>query len=326
MNSRKHVLQLAAAAVVACVSQVQAADEFDLRNLNVVADWRTGPDADGTNLFLDWYNNNNPQTVYAGQGYLNGLTTPSPLYSVSGSVAGAETTPGDLTIDGNAVGQLRFSRANAFTTQLDFNGQTFLAELNRIRLNNPVGQGSIFNSSRSNIVASSAWNFVAPLEANFRYGMRLTDDSGGAFNDLISLDILRMTDGTVGAQMRRTSGDGAGNYTSSETETRSLASALGPGGSIADVNLVAMHLYWHADTQRVKGEVELLQFSNGGATGVQLGQIDFSNRYEIFRGETNSMLQVGASWTTPVPEPSTYALTLIGLAGIGALSRRRRTG
>ncbi len=27
---------------------------------------------------------------------------------------------------------------------------------------------------------------------------------------------------------------------------------------------------------------------------------------------------------TPIPEPSTYALMLLGLAGVGALARRRR--
>ncbi len=319
---------LALAAALACIGQVQTASAFDLRDVTVRADWASDPDDDGTKLFQDSFNNNDPQTVAGGQGYLNGLRTPNPLYNTAlSSVAGAESTPGDLSIDGNALGQLRFSQANAYApTPITVNGAQFVDQSNRVRLNDPVGAASIFNTGRSNFVVSTAWTFVTP-EVNSNYGMRLTEptSTGDSFNDRISMEIVRLNDGSAGAQIRRVAGgDGVGSLTVTERETRSLSSALDSGYTIDQVNLIAMHMYWYADTNLVNAELELLRVTNGGATIAELGQINFSNRYEIFRGETTTALQAGASWTTPIPEPSTGALMLLGLAGTGALAKRRR--
>jgi PEP-CTERM motif len=322
MNSRKHVLRLALATAMACTGLAQAATPYNLRNIYVEVD------SDDTSVFEDFYNNNNPQTVGPGSGYFGSLVTPNPLYGVRGSFTGAETTPGDFTVDGNVVGQLQFSRANATApTPLVVNGINYLDQVNQIRLNNPVGQSSLLTNSRGSFDVATAWSLVTP-DLNSRYGMRLNDSSGGSFNDLISLDIVRMADGSAGAQIRRIAGDAAGNRTITGAETRSLSNALAAGHTIDEVNVVLLGLSWNANENRVRGEVELIKITDGGATLSELGHIEFNTRYEIFRGETTTAFESRASWTelAPVPEPSTYALMLVGIAGLGAMAKRRRAG
>ena len=118
-----------------------------------------------------------------------------------------------------------------------------------------------------------------------------------------------------------------GNFTITDSEVVNLSSALGSGYAIDQVNLVAMHMYWFADTNHVNAEVELLRVGDDGTTIDELGQFAFSNRYEIFRGETPPRcVQVPPGPRSLLFQPSTYALMLVGLAGLGALAKRRRTG
>lgn len=331
----KRALATAAAAVcaAACTSQAMAAPYADLRNIGAQANWSITPD-DATLRYNDSFNNNDPQT---GGSYLGGYVAPSPLYSVSGSVAGAETLPGDYPnapqLIGEELGQLRFTKANGTTpTLLTVNGVQYSNSSNYIRMNGPTLDGvpsTLFHMGQRSFAASAAWDFSTP-DPGMRYGARFTDANIGddGFDDLISLDVIN-NGGIAALQLRRIAGsETTGSRTITEVETRSFASGLTSGYELADINLIAMHLYWFGDIKQVAAEVEMLRISDGGATIEQVGRINFNNRYTIFNGPDRfTRYQVGAQWSEeikqPIPEPSSWALMTLGLAGLGFAARRR---
>lgn len=313
----------ASLALMLAGAATQAASVFDLRVIDAQADWTTEPD-DATLRFRDRFDNLNAQTVAAPDGYSGGPVTPTPLYTLQGTTAGAESSPGDLNTGIGMLGRLRFSSANAEASLLTVNGIAYDDLSNRIRVNNPLTTTPLLDATHRNFAINSAWMLVTP-DANSRYGMRLTDAAGGSFDDLISLDIIRLADGSAGAQMRRISGDGLGNRTINDVQTQSLSAVLGPGFDFTQVSVMSMHMYWSADDRRVVGEVILHHLANDGSSGTDLGTLTFDHGYEIFHGETTTSMQVGASWTAPVPEPTSWALMLAGLGGIATLARRRRS-
>lgn len=321
---------LLAALGAASAGSAFAAATADLRTIGAEANWSSNPDQAALR-YRDWFNNGD---VQSGAGYVGGFTAPSPLYSVSGSVAGAESTPGDFTIDGTALGQMRFSKANATApTILNVGGLEYANQSNFLRMNGPTANGApttLFTPGRTNFAATAAWDFTLP-DAGMRYGMRLTDANigGDGFDDLISLDVIN-TGGVAELQLRRIAGSElTGARTVTQVETHNFASGLFGGYTLADVNLVSMSFYWEGSPKQVHADVELLRFGNDGATLELVGEIDFANRYTIFNGpDTFTRFQVGAQWSelvsAPVPEPASWALMAVGLATLCFASRRRR--
>lgn len=79
------------------------------------------------------------------------------------------------------------------------------------------------------------------------------------------------------------------------------------------------------------GGLQTLERSNGGNIAAQLKTFSAQARFVQFDIQTNYDAQwpwVGLSEvkfvTSPVPEPSTYALMALGLAGVAAFARRNR--
>ena len=67
------------------------------------------------------------------------------------------------------------------------------------------------------------------------------------------------------------------------------------------------------------------QFERQGATGLSVidGNLAFSNAYIGFEGSDFNSTLIGSLSAAPVPEPSTFVLTALGLAGIGIVTSRR---
>ena len=223
------------------------------------------------------------------------------------------------------VGRVRFDIANASAgTPTVINGLTYANQPYRLRLQDPT-QGSFFNSSQTQFMAEAYFGFVAPA-ADERYGVRFSDANGGAFDDQITLEVVRMGNGEAGVQIRRLAGTST-NITVTGVQTVAVSSFLAAGKTLADVNLIDLRLFWEpsgAGGNVVRGRIELLNVQNGVPTGL-VGSGVMANTFDIFHGETTTSFQVGASWSplVAVPEPATWALMLAGIAAVGVRAQRR---
>ena len=259
----------------------------------------TSFDLRALNGYRNWVGNADPETaaqgindrfnngnLLTGTPYTGGLTTPAALYSVIG-------------------------------------GATYAVQAYRLRLQDPT-QGSFFNSSQTQFMGEAYFGFVNPL-VDERYGVRFSDNNGASFDDVITLDVVRLNSGEAGVQIRRLAGT-ASNITVSGVQTVTLLSFLAPGKTLADVNLIDLRLFWEpsgAGGNVVRGRIELITVQNGVPTGLA-GSTTLSNTFDIFRGEATTSFQVGASWAplAAVPESGSWALMAGGIAVLAARQRR----
>ncbi len=330
----RHIWNRAAAlAITLCASLAAQATSFDLRSVQTYRNWVGNADPEtATQGFADLFNNSNLTT---GPTYTGGLTTPAALYTVIGGSAPTEVTPGDLTTPAASlfgsmpIGRVRFDQANAAAASLiQINGSTYSNQAYRLNLANPTG--TVFlNNGQVQFMAEAYFGFTTP-GADERYGVRFSDATGVAgssFDDIITLDVVRMTNGAPGVQIRRLTGTST-NLSTSGVQTVAVSSFLSGSATLADVSLIDLRLFWEPNGTGgnvVTGRVELVNVLNGVPSGL-VGSTTLSNTFDIFHGEAFTNFQVGASWAplAAVPEPASWALMLAGALAVGAGVQRRR--
>lgn len=327
------VFALAASLLAVLATEVAHATSFNLRGIEAYRNWGSNPDPQTASAsYEDFFNNTTLQT---GGTYSGGFTTPATLYGVIGGSAPAEASPGDFSIPGGgpAIGRVSFVQANANAAIVfSVNGVDTAIQSYRLNLNGPTGN-SFFSAQQDKFLGTGFFDFATPLEGE-RYGVRFTDavNTATAYNDAITFDVVRMSNGAPGIQMRRLTSPGGLSFSTSDVQTVAVSSFLAPGKTLANVDIVGLNLFWEADLngfKRVFGRVELVDFTSP-TTVESAGEYTFSSlQYEIFRGETFTNFQVGASWSgvAAVPEPASVVLMLAGAVGVlGWSERARRRG
>ena len=166
--SRHPWIRATALALALPAGMAAQATSFDLRSVQTYRGWAAFSDPEtAPQGFQDLFNN---ASLTTGPAFYGGLTTPAPAL-------------------------------------IQVNGATYSNQSYRLNLTNPTGI-AFFSNSQTRFIGEAYFGFVAP-GADERYGVRFSDATsvaGSSFDDIVTLDVARMTDGAPGVQIRRLSG------------------------------------------------------------------------------------------------------------------------
>ena len=331
MRFSQHVFVASLLSLFGLAASAAPAD-YGVRTFDFEAAFAPGlppPDPSPT-MFLDDFSNGDPLT--GAQMTLDGGVTVTPAsYSVlnRGFAPGSETNPTDWAGITYGLGRLTLTAASA--QDVGPNNLTppgLTNYVNRLTLAD-TGSGPLLRST-SSFEVRSYWDYVTPDAAipgavTF-YGLRLSDNpgSGGAYNDVLDLAVLVSSDGRPKLWFRRLAFDGV-TLTNTNYAMFDLADSLaGVGKNLGDAAYVGFQFHYNyfgpGDSDNgVLAAFEVVDAAGSGLLNIHVPRID-----SLFDGEDFTRPSVGATWQlAPVPEPGAWALLLLGIAAVGAASRRR---
>jgi hypothetical protein len=190
-------------------------------------------------------------------------------------------------------------------------GNPLLVQRNRLRTNTTSDTNSGLKLNHD-IAVFGVFDFIAPELNNERYSIRLTDfQTDYASNDNVDVTVRRNNEGLLSIAFRQADFD---------TGTMNVLDQLFlEEGDFEFFDQITLGLFTEAGSQDVYAG-----FSLSGGPGGNFEYL-FDGIGNIFNGEvwTRAAFIATQQVTTGVPEPTTIALMLMGLFGIG-LSRHKR--
>ena len=222
-------------------------------------------------------------------GVLYGVSSDDKVYSLS--LTGQATFVGSLglTLGSDVIG-------------LDFNPVADLAGATSLRIVSSTGQNIAYNVGRG---AGTAFTPIQPSFAAVAYANNDVDSTTGTalyYIDAAS-DTLKVAPGNFNAPTITTVGSLGFN-----------------ANGVAGFDIGASGFAFAALTDADTGKSSLYSIS------LATGAASFIGAFGIGGNTAISPPLLGLTMVTaPVPEPSTYALMLAGLMGVGWIARRRRT-
>lgn len=176
------------------------------------------------------------------------------------------------------------------------------------------GDYEVTSISPTNISFSGGWiRFYLGFGADKDF---TTGNAGGSAGD-----IVEATNGTLFLAMVGHAIDAAGNTFAGTGINIGTVFPTGFGTGLADVDMsMAALANAHFDRNMVPS------LFGGGNADFQLGS-SFSGLNPVYPGEGDggaARVRGSADFTSPIPEPQTYALMLAGLACVAWVARRRR--
>lgn len=316
------------ALVVAGGAQAQTA--YDLRAMNLFGN--IPANAGSLNPYQnlnDRFNNGNPSV---GPEFTNGVSGTAAYTAFGTPQAGAEMLgpAGDFFGLSFGVGRMRFQQSDAAPSPSNLDAPGVINVRESLTLNNP-SSASLLTKAQS-FEIGNFWNFVIP-DLGSTYGLRLSDNPnpgltpGVSFNDLIDLNLVSSsTTGAPVVRLRRLSYDGT-SLSQPEAYFLTVAGALIPGKSLTDIAIIGFQLDYSAATGNLTAVFNLTD-ANGNDIAKHDASSKFSQSPSIFNGEAFTFAIASAGWNAAlaVPEPASWALMLMGVAGLAVFTRRRGRG